>query len=243
MGLTLHYTLRAPAGIAPAEIPALVRAMRSVALGFHRAGRVDAVLPIARAAEESLWCTEWLQVRLPDATRGIAVEPHAGRLFLVDLGEGAEPLRLGLCAYPDRVTDSATGRFRAVRSTGWRLGAFCKTHYAGLHGWEHFLRCHTAAVDLLAALRPLGVRVTLNDEGGYWPGRRTDVLRRNLEHLDGLVAALAGALKDAADETAGPRVQAPIFAHPNFERLEAAGAAAAGPQLAKAVRRLTDPKA
>jgi hypothetical protein len=49
-------------------------------------------------------------------------------------------------------------------------------------------------------------------------------------------------LKDVADETGGPSVQSPIFSHPQFERLEAAGAAAAGPGLAALVKSLHGPR-
>ncbi len=244
MGLTVHATLRAPANLADAAAPALVRRLHTVARRWHRTGRVDAVGPVGRAPADLVWLYEWIVVPLPDGgRRGLSVPPVAGHVFPVTLGAGAEPLFLGLCRYPARISDPATGRTRAVRRSGWRLRLSCKTHYAGLHGWEHFRRCHTAAVDLLAALRPLGLRVDLHDEGGYWPGRRTDLLHANLAHLDGLVAALAGALKDASDGTSAPVVQAPIFAHPQFERLEAAGAAALGPSLQDLIRRLTDESA
>ena len=156
-------------------------------------------------------------------------------VFTVTLGEGCEPLRLGLCRYPDRVPDHQTGCTRVVRRRGWRLAGFCKTQYASLQGWEHFRRCHTAAVDLLASLRRLGLRVEINDEGGYWPGRNETELRRNVEQMNGIVAAFAGALKDTADETGGPPVQSPIFAHPHFERIEAEGAAQHAGTLNEAV--------
>jgi hypothetical protein len=58
---------------------------------------------------------------------------------------------------------------RTKGGAGWRLSGFSKTQYASLHGWEHFLRCHRAVVELLASLRPLGVRLRLTDEGEYWP--------------------------------------------------------------------------
>lgn len=241
MGLTLHYTLGAPAALDDDAVPALVRAMRAVAERFRRAGRVAAVSPVSATREDLEWCTAWLPVRAAGGVRGLPVPPHAGRLFFVDLGEGAEPLRLGLCAYPESVDDPGNGRPRRVRLRGWRLRAFCKTHYASLHGWEHFLRTHTAAIDLLLALRPLGLRVTLLDEGGYWPGRDTVALRAQLDRLNGAIAGLAGALKDATDDTRTAPVRSPIFAHPEFERLEAAGASAHAADLARAVALIRPP--
>lgn len=235
MGLTLHYTLAAPAALAADDVPALVRAMRAVAVRFRTAGRVAAVTAISQASEDLDWCTAWLPVRAAGGVRGLPVPPRAGFLFLVDPGRGAEPLRLGLCAYPESVDDPVTGRPRRVRLPGWRLHAFCKTHYAALHGWEHFRRTHTAAVDLLLALRPLGLRVKLVDEGGYWPGCYVTALRAHLDRLSGIIAGLAGALKDAADDAGAGPVRAPIFAHPEFERLEAGGVSVHAAELARAV--------
>ncbi|MEJ1971021.1 MAG: hypothetical protein WDM96_00370 [Lacunisphaera sp.] len=174
-----------------------------------------------------LWLSEWISVPVPgeeNTSRGVKVPVEDGHVFAVRLGEDCEPLRLGLCRYPDRVRDHQTGRLRVARGRGWRLSGFCKTQYASLHGWEHFRRCHLAAVDLLTGLRRLGLCVTINDEGGYWPRRDETELRRNMDNMNGIVAAFAGAMKDATAEGAVP-VQSPIFAHPLFERIEADGAA------------------
>jgi hypothetical protein len=123
-----------------------------------------------------------------------------------------------------------------VRRRGWRLSGCCKTQYASLHGWAHFRRCHTAAVDLLAGLREFGLRVEVNDEGGFWPDRDEVELCRKVERMNGIVAAFAGTLKDATDGDGDPAVHAPIFAHPQFERIEAAGVAREG----AAIRRAAD---
>ena len=52
-----------------------------------------------------------------------------------------------------------------------------------------------------------------------------EALRRNLDEMNGVVAAAAGVLKDCAEESGGAPVESPILAHPHFERLEAEGAA------------------
>jgi len=148
------------------------------------------------------------------------IRPQAGQLFEVDVGRDCEPLWLGLCRYDHR---------------GWRLQSFSKTQFASLHGWEHFWRCHCAIIDLLAALRPLGFTVRITDEGEYWPRRSLTALRRNIDGMNGLVAAAAGALKDATDDGSGkPGVESPMFAHPQFERLEAEGMQSHGGRLLKA---------
>ena len=83
------------------------------------------------------------------------------------------------------------------------------------------------------------LRVKISDEGEYWPRRSLARLRENLEQMNGVVAAAAGALKDAYG-TGDGGVQSPIFAHQNFERLEATGAAQLAPALAQLRQRITD---
>lgn len=237
MGLTLHYKLRAPVTATAGRIRGLVAAMHAAACALQRAGRVKTVGRVGSAPEHLAWLSEWQSVPVPGephTSRGIEAPAVAGYVFCVTLGEDSEPLRLGLCRYPVQVTDPQTGRKRAVRRRGWRLAGFCKTQYASLHGWEHFHRCHTAAVDLLASFSGLGIKVEINDEGGYWPGRDEAELRCSLNRMNGIVAAFAGAMKDAADETGGPPVQSPILAHPQFERLEAEGIARDGAAINQA---------
>ena len=163
---------------------------------------------------------------------GIEIRAEEGFLFPVAVGEDCEPLWLGLCRYPKTVLLESR-RYRTDLS-GWRCQGCSKTQYASLHGWEHFRRCHTAVVDLVAGMRRLGLDIEINDEGDFWPGRSLVALRRNLDEMNGIVAAAAGALKDFDETKDGQsRVQAPIFAHKHFERLEAEGAARVGPALKK----------
>ncbi len=185
--------------------------LRKRALRFRREGRVDTVgalnfEPAARR-QVSEWRTRRVRGR-PNTFTGEEMRPVAGQLFQVGVGADCEPLWLGLCRYDQR---------------GWRLKSFCKTQYASLHGWEHFRRCHTAVIDLLAGARELGFSVKISDEGGYWPRRDVNALRQNVDEMNAAVAATAGVLKDLAGEHDGTPVQSPILAHPQFERLEAEG--------------------
>jgi hypothetical protein len=228
LGLTLHYRLTAPAGLTARSAATLVRRLHTNAGKFATADRVAEVLPISSDRPDlDRFASAWRTLPHPadpDTRIGVQIPPIAGWIFPVDLGDDSELLWLGLCRYP--ATIAYDGRPLATRlGPRWQFAGFCKTQYASLHGWEHFARCHTAAVDLLLAARTLGLRVKLNDEGGYWPHRRLSLLRERLNRMNGIVAALAGAVKDAADETAGPPVQSPIFAHPRFEHLEAEGLA------------------
>lgn len=72
----------------------------------------------------------------------------------------------------------------------------------------------------------------ISDEGDYWPRRSERKLRRELDLMNGAIAGIAGALKDAAGDDGGPPVQSPIFAHPQFERLEANGVERHGAKIA-----------
>jgi hypothetical protein len=57
-------------------------------------------------------------------------------------------------------------------------------------------------------------------------------LRRTLDEMNGVVAAAAGAMRDLDAAKGRPsQVQSPIFAHPQFEHLEAEGAQRVGPAL------------
>ena len=134
-------------------------------------------------------------------------------------GEGCESARFGLCQYPRRIQvrgGYATTSFKG----GWLLQSFCKTQFAGNHSWEHFLKCHKQIISLLDFWRGLGVRVKVNDEGGYWKSRSGKELKQTLGGYDRLLAAVAGAFKDA---DGGLTVKSPIFDYKNFERLEHEG--------------------
>jgi hypothetical protein len=237
MGLTVHFKLAAVADGSAAQAKRLVESMRRVALRFQREGLVDKVLPITSDTKAlRRFGRDWLILPVPgekNTSTGVEVCPTQGFLFGVDVGEDCEPLWLGLCRYPETISHQDR-KLPTKAGAGWRLAGFSKTQYASLHGGEHFLRCHLAVVNLLAALRTPGLSVKISDEGDYWPRRSVTALRRNLDQMNGLVAAAAGALKDFDEAAHGQsRVQSPIFAHKHFERLEAEGAARVGPVLKK----------
>jgi hypothetical protein len=237
MGLTVHFKLAAPADGSAAPAKRLVESMRRVALRFQREGLVDRVLPTSSEATTlRRFARDWLILPVPgeeNTSTGVEVCPAQGFLFRVDVGEDCEPLWLGLCRYPETILHQGR-ELQTKIGSGWRLAGFSKTQYASLHGWDHFQRCHCAVVNLLAACRTPGLRVKISDEGDYWPARSLTGLRQNLDQMNGLVAASAGALKDCYEAAGGESpVHSPIFAHKHFERLEAEGAARVGPVLKK----------
>ena len=237
MGLTVHSKLSAPAGTTAAQAKRIVTALHREALRFQQEGLVDVVHPIASDLETlQQFVCDWLILPVPgeeNTSTGAEIVPLAGYIFPVAVGAGCEPLWLGLCRYPPTVCFQGK-ELPTKKGAGWQLSGSVKTQFASLHGWEHFKRCHCAVINLLAACGSTGLRVTISDEGKYWPRRSLASLRENLDHMNGLVAAVAGTLKDAK-ESAGvtDAVQSPIFAHKNFERLEAEGTVRSAPALKK----------
>ena len=115
-----------------------------------------------------------------------------------------------------------TGSIPTGSEGGWLFKGHCKTQYAAEHGWPHFLRCHKSVISILDFCKQLGMAAEVMDEGGFGETRSEERLLAVLQKYDGLVASVAGALKDAADEN-GRSVESPIFERTNFEHLEAAG--------------------
>lgn len=235
MGLTIHFKLTPPPETDAVRAYELVRQMRQRAQGFKRRGRVEAVLPIGDDPKTLRRAECYRDVPhpwKPGCKSVIDIPAGIGSLFVVEVGEDCEPLWLGLCTYPKTVVMG--GRCYRTGLKGWQFSGFSKTQYASLHGWEHFRRCHVAVIDLLLSLRRLGLRVEISDEGDYWPGRSLTKLRAEVGMMNGVVAAAAGVLRDLDEAVNGKSgVESPIFAHKNFERLEAEGVARVGPALKK----------
>ena len=246
MGLTVHYQLSA-LQLDTAAARCVVEQGHALALRRQQAGEFRRVNAVREDVAKHLLARQWVMYAVPgqeNTFSGIEVKPLEGFLFSVNVGEDCEPLTLGLCRFPDTVTHQGA-RVPTKLGGGWRYAGFSKTQYASLHGWEHFLRCHRAVVESLADWRKLGVRVKITDEGEYWPRRSVAALRCNVNQMNGLVAAVAGTFKDDDDgEMTG--IESPIFAHKDFERLEAEGEAQAGAMIREArgeisrqVRKLT----
>lgn len=235
MGLTVHYHMTVPADLAEAEAKKIVESLQLTAGRLCLKMWVDNVHPITSDPKTlRRHATRWRFMRErghPTRKHHVEIPPSAGFLFCVDVGRDCEPLWLGLCRYPKTVCYGGRN-VRTLADKGWRFHGFSKTQFASLHGWEHFMRCHCAVVHLLAASRSPDLRVKISDEGDYWPRRSLTKLRENLDQMNGIVAAAAGALRDhfpaAKPEDA---VQSPIFAHRQFERLEAEGAQRLGTKL------------
>lgn len=219
MGLTIHYKLSVTKYLASAVVRELAD---RTALYARKIGCAEASETVRAAGDENL-APLFVQVGRPEDGCFGHVAPKRGWLVDVWPGEGCEGAVFGLCQYPRWIL-SRNGEVSTGYEDGWLLKSFCKTQYAGEHGWEHFLICHKRVVSLLDFWRQLGVAVEVLDEGGYWETRDEKKLRASWECYDGLVAAVAGILKDAADVSgSGNSIESPIFARNDFERLEAEG--------------------
>jgi hypothetical protein len=213
MGLTIHYTLSGGERLKLTGVQRVVAALRqqAVAQGFEHVGRLIRV-----GLDYPL--TYW---KPPGALRAAdLVNASEGWVFHATPGAGSESAMAGLCRFAGR--------------EGWWLESFCKTQYAARHGWEHFLRCHHAVIQLLEQARRLGLGVAVDDESGLWETGSFAVLRRNLAEYEEGIAAFGGALKDAA-ASVGQTVENPIFNHPQFEPLEAQSLAKHGGKVVRAV--------
>lgn len=226
MGLTIHYTLHGPVRCDSEKALSLVRKFRRRALAFKAEGRVEEVSEIGHDPEFLVWCSDYIPFPCEgedDGTNYVMLDPEEGHLLRIVLGEGSESLKIGLCRYGSRVTHPKTGAEIILRKPAWRLSAFCKTQYASVKGMDNFLRCHTAAADLLREWKALGGRARVSDEGGYWPHGDEESLRGHLERMNRIVAGFAGYLKDRSPADGSGTIQSPIFEHPQFEHLEAEG--------------------
>jgi hypothetical protein len=233
MGLTIYYKLFVAENLSSAVVRELANrtALYARKIGCAEVGEIlraesDASLAplFVRAGEERDCCFGHVP-----AKRGWLVE--------VWPGEGCESATFGLCQYPRRAEYALRGRYGTVRTDytgGWLLKGSCKTQYAAEHGTEHFVRCHRMIVSILVFWRQLGATVEVSDEGEYWETRSEAKLRAILNRYNGLVAAVAGAFKDAAGETGDSHaVESPMFARKDFERLEAEGWREFGKQLSQ----------
>ncbi len=148
MGLTLHPRMPAPAGLSARRAAALVRRLHAIASEFVAVGCITEAHPISsERIELARWANAWRSLPhpdQPDTSFGVQITPDAGWIFPVDLGDDSELLRRGLCRYP-AIVPQGTGAIATRLGLRWQFSASCKTHYASLHGWKHFARCHTAA--------------------------------------------------------------------------------------------------
>ncbi len=225
MGLTIHYKITPRQRIDARRAQSIAAAAHDAVAGLTKDSPYAHLSDLKPADPEDPWleCRFFRKVDT-HTTRGFCVPPLRGFYFDLDRAQDCETARFGLCEYPATFRGEDGRRLRTGIG-GWRFHAFCKTQYASLHGWEPFFASHKLVIEAALVWGKVGCDVTLIDEGNYWPGENVEELRVSLNTMNGIVAALGGAMKDAADD-GGSSIQSPIFAHPRFEHLETEGMAA-----------------
>ena len=134
-------------------------------------------------------------------------EPSTAQGFAVQPGEGCETAFFGLL----KRSDDAGTRHE------WFWHCSCKTQYASLVSDQHLVKCHSSLVSVLDSAIGLGIDVVVRDETSFWETRDETRLLSEVHKMNRLVARLAGAL---GVKLPSGDVQAPIFQHRRFERLE-----------------------
>jgi hypothetical protein len=219
MGLTIHYTITARRALTDFEARRLVSAAATAVHALTQKRGHGTIISKGEVDPDAypFWATQ--QRTLDGKPCFLEIPPLRGYAFELDPGGECESATFGLCKYPATLTYENHPPVR-TRLHRWRLHGCCKTQYSDTLGWDHFFACHELVISAALVWKRLGCDLKLIDEGRYWPGRSKTRLRQNLADYHHLVAGLGGALKDAAEER-GDSVEAPIFAHPRFEPLEA----------------------
>ena len=215
MGLEIFYDLHTPKSWNQLRVRQTVAAARQHALsvGFQEVDKIERNDPSHPRSMGVRRCPKDLTYLSADAVDGW--------FFRTWPGEGCETALFGLCKFPARVMSE--GRSVAFGwGEGWHFHSWCKTQYADLVSRAHFLKCHLGVISILDFLRAEGCRVYVRDGGDFWKSRRVERLTTRLEEMHAMVAAFAGAIKDAGQGSGGQFV-APIAGHPQFEHLEATG--------------------
>lgn len=238
MGLSVCYELRAAVGVDEAR--RMVQALHDVAVTLP----FQEVMDVAEWSETDdaeadpeerhwlkLFGTQFGRKQRPDGEDfWIEIPPKHAIGFGVQVAEGAETAQFGLATHPavvEKVINDRTELIETGLAGVYSWAQCCKTQYAGLPhfgGVENFLTAHLSLIELLDHARKLGFQVEAHDDSGYWEDRDRERLARQLAEWNGLIAALAGQLKDRMG-SGSQGVQAPILSAPNFEHLEAEGLA------------------
>lgn len=227
MGLHINYQLFLPGDTSDDDALALLESLRAFAATLN----VEPMSPVLTFTAQELagdfrerehgqldWFLHLLVHGMREhreSARGID-DGLGFAAFLMNPGEGSESATFGFVRPLKGVAAAVDDHPGAYNHWYWR--AFCKTQYASNISDDHLVRCHLSIVQVLEEAERLGVRVEVHDETRYWETRSTDVLIREVRNMNRIVARFAGKLDDAI----GPEhpTQAPIFEHPEFERLE-----------------------
>ena len=213
MGLHLNYELRLPASATVEEVGHILVGLRDFALALPfksvteiyrpEPGRCD-----SRRGGLRLLASVIAKVFVDDTPPMIA-DIDLVRGFSIIPGNGCESAAFAFMPRADQGGEQGD----------WFWYSSCKTQYASVISDAHLVACHGGLVKVLDHAIALGVNVVVRDETRYWDTRDEQRLITEVHNMNRIVAALAAKVSDHAGVANG-RVQAPIFGHPRFERLE-----------------------
>ncbi len=213
MGLHLNYELRLPASATVEEVGQILVRLRDFALALPfksvteiyrpEPGRCD-----SRRGGLRLLASVIAKVFVDD-TPPLIADIDLVRGFSVIPGNGCESAAFAFMPRADQ----------RGKHADWFWHSSCKTQYASVISDAHLVACHGGLVKLLDHAIALGVSAVVRDETHYWETRDEQRLITEVHNMNRIVASLAGKLSDRAGVANG-RVEAPIFGHPRFERLE-----------------------
>jgi len=230
MGLTIHYTLHAPAIFSFNDARTLITQLQTFAKK----------LPIKTCTKIITYKDGKDDPRFGDFRSYLLMLPHAENdenpphLFVrplelveFDLHQpGSESAAFGLARY---AATASAERFNIkdhpTNLTGWRWSVFCKTQYASLEkegGFPNFFAIHDGICQVLDQAKRLGIETDVTDESEYFTHRDKAKLEAEINKWNRMVAAVAGTLKDACKDRPDA-IASPITDTPEFERLEAQG--------------------
>ena len=213
MGLHLNYELRLPDAATAEEVGTVLVRLLDFALGLSFKSVTEIYRP-----EPGLFDSRGGGLRfLASVIANVFVDDTPPLIADIDLVRGFSVM-------PGNGCESAAFAFtpradQSGKNGDWFWYSSCKTQYASVISDAHLVACHSGLVKLLDRAIDIGVSVVVRDETRYWETRDEQRLISEVHNMNRIVAALAGKVSDHAGVANG-RVQAPIFGHPRFERLE-----------------------
>jgi hypothetical protein len=206
MGLHLNYELRLPGSQSSEQATATLARLRAFALGL-RFKKVSEMYDAPAGGLRRLATV--LAAAFKDESPRLIPDVDSVRGFSVLPGDGCES---AMFAFMKRADERG-------RCEEWFWHWSCKTQYASVFGDRHLVACHTSLVRMLDHAMEIGANVVVRDETHYWETRDEARLIAEVDAMNRVVARLAGRLRDLSGLPDG-QLQAPIFRHPRFERLE-----------------------
>ena len=213
MGVHLNCELRLPDSATAEEVENVLVGLRDTALALPFKSLTEIYRPGPGRLDSRRGGLRFLASVIAkvfvDDTPPLIADIDLVRGFSVIPGNGCESAAF---AFMPRADQSG-------KHGDWFWYSSCKTQYASVISDAHLVACHGGLVKVLDHAIALGVSVVVRDETRYWDTRDEQRLITEVHNMNRIVAALAGKVSDHAGVANG-RVQAPIFGHPRFERLE-----------------------